>query len=160
MNMPYPHTPFCEDHTCAADDYDPKTGETDNPLPLWMRITAVGKMPWRERAAYMGAEPQLSGAKAQHHDKDKLKIKRPHRTKIQIRNRVATWVRTGEKSFEKYPSLVMVADTYDLSATAIKTAKRNAKKHDLNFFTTKTIEIWIVDPSKTILDAVIMDVLM
>ena len=143
MNMPHP----CLEHqerTIAANDL---SGE--NALPLHMRITAVGRMPWRERFAYMSAAPVMGGRGAEPSDKT-----RQHRNNSPV-NKRKIWERTGERSFLEHDSFVSCAHAHGQNAQSMRSLKKQALARDPEAYSIlyKKTEYWWKDPRDIIPDA-------
>jgi hypothetical protein len=143
MNMPLPCLDI-QERTIAAND---TTGT--NALPLHMRITAVGRMPWRERFAFMAAEPVFGGRGGEPSDMTKT-----HRRNNPA-NKRKLWERTGERAFVEYDSFVACAQAHGNPEQSMRSVKKQAitANPGATFFRYKKIDYWFKDPRESIQDA-------
>jgi hypothetical protein len=139
MNMPHPCLEN-QERTIAAND---TTGA--NALPLHMRITAVGRMPWRERFAFMAAEPVFGGRGGEPSDMTKT-----HRRNNPA-NKRKLWERTGEHTFVEYDSLVACARAHKNPKESMRSIKKKAitANPDASFFRYKKVDYWFKDPRES-----------
>ena len=143
MNMPHPCLEY-QERTIAANDTS-----GDNALPLHMRITAVGRMGWRERFAYMSAAPVLGGRGAEPSDKTKT-----HRSNCPA-NKRTIWERTGEHTFVEHDSIIACAVAHGQNAQSMRSVKKQQLTLDpaAYFLRYKKVDYWWIDPRTIMPDA-------
>lgn len=118
--------------TISADDL---TGR--NECPLWLRISAVGRLPLDQRMKYMSAAPTLGGRGG----RKAKKAPGPWSPK-------ELWERVKPSTFIHYPSFAQCAAAHNAKSQAYFWQKKEALRKDIAAmsFVSGGIEFWFLNP--------------
>jgi hypothetical protein len=146
MNMPHPCLEI-QERTIAADNYNKENRTSENNCPVYLRITAVGRMDKvSERFAFMGAEPVFGGRGGEPSDMTKT-----HRRNNPA-NKRKLWERTGERAFVEYDSFVACAQAHGNPEQSMRSIKKQAISANpgATFFRYKKVDYWFKDPRESV----------